>query len=256
MKRNDAFALEGQPTCLEYIIRELTSFSVYETSMLLSIIFASPAQTTSVITHLIPNMYKAHKDLQKRSTLSIVASLLHFLVAAYPSQSRYFEHLSTIPRTFLSPETQRWLKDLTRALRQRSYAILGQMTSRSSALAALHIDKEAETGKSTMDNPSYLALEAIFTLLDTLRAKARDTTWAIVRAAYREFYCPVTNDPTPPPVRDWLVRSLALQPVASRKEDVDDAKLLDIWIQERVTCGELRQKEGVEGRWIICKMKS
>ena len=40
------------------------------------------------------------------------------------------------------------------------------------------------------------------------------------------------------------------------KEDVDDAKLLDIWIQARVICGELRQKEGVEGRWIICKMKS
>ena len=226
--------------------------------MFLSILFASPVQTTSVISHLIPDMYKAHQELPATSSFAAIASLLHFLATAYPSQNRYFEHLATVPTALLRPDALRWLKDLTRSLRQQNFARLEQLTSRSAVIKALPEEARPRPSSetSTTGAPSNLALEALCTLLDVLRSRARDTTWAILRSAYRELSCPKPTGDAVLSTREWLLRSLALRNVGFIKDGSDDETLLDLWMQQRVTLGDLRAKEGIEGRWIVCKVKA
>jgi hypothetical protein len=226
--------------------------------MLLSILFAAPAQTTSIISHLVPGMYATQRDLPSSSESSTVVSLLHFLAIGYPSQSRYMEHLGSVPKAFLSAVPRRWLRDLTCALRQHNFARLERLTTRASALKALRLDPEVDikSRNSTTEGPANLVLEAMCTLLDSLRARARETAWAVLRSAYRELSCPRPSEAAPSHTRDWLLRSLTLQAVAYKKARDKDDTLLDEWIQQRVSSGELRPKEGVDGRWIVCKAKS
>lgn len=254
-KRNDKFAVEGKCS-LARSVGMANDRAVYETSMYLSILFASPAQTTSVISHLVPEIYKAHPDLPGGCTTASVTSLLHFLVAAYPSQMRFSEHLGTIPKAHLPPETGKWLGDLTRALRQHNFARIDRLSARSAVSHCLPTPTAltAPRGAPFAGAPADLASEALYTLLDSLRAKARDTTWLILRSAYRELSCPIPKDASPSFTRDWLVRSLALRGVASKNEKAGDEVLLDAWIAERASKGELRAKEGMDGRWIVAKI--
>ena len=87
-------------------------------------------------------------------------------------------------------------------------------------------------------------------LVDSVRAKARATAWLVIRSAYRELHC------VPPPVdvpvvaastSEWLARSLALHPAEAMKA-------VDIWLEQKCAEGEVRRKEGAEGRWIVCKV--
>ena len=87
--------------------------------------------------------------------------------------------------------------------------------------------------------------KAFYAVVDTLRAKARESTWTVIRSAYREISCHADS-----PTRDWLAKSLALQPVLPDS----DSATLDQWLQGKSSLNQVRQKEGVEGRWIICKV--
>lgn len=236
-KRNDAFALE-----------------VYETSMYLSVIFSTPVQTTSIISHLVPSMYKAQPNVTKSCQLTSITSLLHLLATGYPSQSRYSEHLNSIPIDYLSPSVRSWLRELTRALRLHNFACIERSTNRYAMLNCLNLGT-TETPRDDSNAPRDIAIEALATLLDMLRSKASATAWSILRSAYYELSCPIPSEGTGSLARDWLLRSLLLRTVAFKDDAVDNTAILDTWIRERLTLGELKPKEGVEGRWIVCKVK-
>ncbi|KAI0926810.1 hypothetical protein AcV5_007499 [Taiwanofungus camphoratus] len=270
------------------------AFEVYETSLYLSILFRSPTQTTSILSHL-PRLYltlspQASVPQRPYAVLqaSIIISLLHYLLAGYPSQSRYFEHLHSLPRTFLprGSDAYRWMADLTQALRMRNYARFETVTHRTMFEKFVGTSKEkfaAENTQTTDTKPSSLdlrqatyrgdlssalntgmppnlAFEATCTLVDALRAKARETTWLVLRSAYRELHCSPRDrvasvHDSPYTTSEWLVRSLTLRPVLSDGTNITLGKLINDWLEHRCAEGEVRRKgEGIEGRWIICKV--
>ncbi|KAH9948867.1 hypothetical protein B0H21DRAFT_820610 [Amylocystis lapponica] len=248
--RSDAFALE-----------------VYETSLHFAVIFHTPIQTSSVLSHLLPDLYlrvpapaspTAHASTAQATT---VLALLHHLVAAYPSQSQYRERLHSLPHAFLprTSDAHRWLDELARNLRRCNYARLDALTHRS---AFERIFRGTEDAQGTRD-PGNLAFEALCTLADALRTKARETTWLVLRGAYRELSCPqLASPPTPveyasPSTRMWLARSLMLRPALSKDKDTDVAiKAVDEWLARKAAEGDVRSREseGMEGRWIVCKV--
>ncbi|KAG1742296.1 uncharacterized protein EDB91DRAFT_1081471 [Suillus paluster] len=67
---------------------------LYETSLCLSSIFDSQVQTSSILSHLLPELYISASIQPPIS--SVLISLLHHLIAGYPSQKSYFEHLSRL----------------------------------------------------------------------------------------------------------------------------------------------------------------
>ncbi len=239
-KRNDEFALE-----------------VYETSLYLAALFSSPVQMTSIVSQLLPHMYLPHQAHHSRSLPIVILSCLHFLGTAYPSQSRFLEHLASLPAYLLpkSSDARRWLWDLARSLRQRNFARLEQLTARGtfSALVAAAHPQEAPSSKVS-GAPDDLALEVIATLVDVLRTKARDTVWSVLRSAYRELSCPAPNaaqEPDEPSTRVWLCQSLLLAPVTLPTVGQIDSTLIDDWLKTKHASGNIRPKEEVEGRWIV-----
>lgn len=261
-KRSDAFALE-----------------VYETSLYLTALFSTPAQTTSIISQLLPHMYLPFSTLSASCSLTALLSLVHFLVAGYPSQSRFFEHLLAMPRTFMprSSAAYHWVWALARALRQRNYAQLERLTERAAFADLMPQPKPSPNSKpkpkpqtspasgdgkdtsktSTTGAPENLSLAALSTLIDVLRAKARETTWSVLRSAYRELYCPKPggSDAAVAPTRLWLCRSLVLQSTVEPADGLNDTSVLDDWLEKKRAADEIRPKEGAEGRWIVHKAK-
>lgn len=264
--RKDAFALE-----------------VYETSLHLSILFRSDKQTTSILSHLLPHLYLARPGAPEptHGALSTtLLSLLHLLLLGYPSQSRFHEHLHSLPLTFLPRDGAacRWFAQLTRCLRTSNYAKLQELTDRGAFERFFEASTEASGGRdapvSTGDHsdkpeaahqragPSNLALEAMCILVEGIRAKARATAWFILRSAYRELHClplpvnpPKAGAEEPSPTTEWLARSLALHSLGSTAADVGEImQMVDEWLAQRCDQGEVKRKEGAEGRWIVCKV--
>lgn len=242
-KRNDEFALE-----------------VYETSLYLAALFSSPVQTTSIVSQLLPHMYLSHQEHHSRSLPIVILSCLHFLGTAYPSQSRFLEHLASIP-TYLLPKSsdaRRWLWDLARFMRQRNFARLEQLTARATFSALVAAAHPQEAPSSTASGaPDDLALEVIATLVDALRTKARETVWSILRGAYRELSCPTPDaaqELDELSTRVWLCRSLLLAPVTLPADGQFSSALIDDWLKTKHASGHIRPRDGVEGRWVVLKV--
>lgn len=96
---------------------------------------------------------------------------------------------------------------------------------------------------------------ALRVLLSRLRAKARDRAWVIFRSAYREMS---EEDK----LRRWLERYLALESVGSASlGGIEECVLgigkitVDDWMREREKDGHIRRKEGVVGKWVVCKVR-
>ncbi|KAH9480358.1 hypothetical protein JR316_0006956 [Psilocybe cubensis] len=236
--RNDAFALE-----------------TYETSLYLSALFDSPKQTISIIPHLLP---VRHEDPPKftshsPSGYSVMISLLHHLVAQYPSQGTYFQQRNSLPSGLLHTysEGMEWLASLTKSLRFRNYAKFAMLTQRSHVMALLQRfsdnDKAAYNSQTGLKSDSDLAIKAILNLLDSLRKKVSETAWTIIRATYRELSC----DSTPNETGAWLSRSLCLENLLDSRFSVDAER----WLVDKIPIGHVRRKEGVEGKWVVCKVR-
>lgn len=225
---------------------------MYETSLYLSVIFNSPRQTTSIVSHIIPGMYLNCPPPHPNRLLTVLISLLHHLVASYPSQSTYEQYLDTIPSSFLpkASEPRRWIDSVARSLRTRNIIKFDRLTDMT-ALLPLFQPLEAGENASKLPPPTMkattLAQKALCCLVDSLRQCAQETAWDVIRAAYREFACQQGSDIT----RDWLERSLCLKSVSSLGVSV----ALDEWLEKRASVGQVRPKEGVEGRWIVCKVR-
>lgn len=228
-QRNDQFALE-----------------VYESSLYLAVIFDSPKQTTSIISALIPEVYLSTPPPHRLCLPTILLSSLHHLLVAYPSQVPFNRFLQSIPETLLprASPTYAWITFLAASLRTRNYArferlsrkvslseILETPDSISATLGALTITPQANR---------TLAFKALFTLLDSLRIKSRETSWAIIRSAYRELTCGVQPSET----KSWLSRSLCLQSVVSDEFNVE----VEDWLAKQVPLGAVRRREDAEGK--------
>ncbi|CAA7262917.1 unnamed protein product [Cyclocybe aegerita] len=227
--RNDAFAMEA-----------------YETSLYLSILFESPKQTTSIIPHLFAT---DPPPIPKPAIYTILCSLLHFLVVSYPSQSRYHEHLDSIPRSLLSRKSELflWLSSLTKSLRTRNYSKFAALAQKRTIVQ--FIDSFLELHETKMEGAhkadDKLGLEAVLFFTDVLRQKAAETSWTILRSAYRELWFDYESTKT------WLPRSLCLDSIQDDRRSVR----IDDWMGSRVSMGHVRPKDGVEGRWIVCKAR-
>ena len=227
--------------------------TVYESSLYLAIIFDSPKQTTSIISALVPEMYLSTPPPHRLCLPTILLSSLHHLLVAYPSQVPYNRFLQSIPETLLPRDSPiyAWITSLAASLRARNYArferlsrkaslseILEKPDSISATLGALTITPQANRS---------LAFKAILTLLDSLRIRSRETSWAIIRSAYRELTCGVQPSET----KSWLSRSLCLQSVVSDEFNVE----AEHWLAQQVPLGAVRRREDVDGKWLVYKVR-
>ncbi|KAF8645222.1 hypothetical protein AX16_008049 [Volvariella volvacea WC 439] len=227
--RTDSFALE-----------------IYETSLFLSAIFNIPRQTTAIISHLIPDLYLSYSGPHPNIEAAILVALLHHLIAAYPSQGVYNQHLDAISSSLFPRDctSRKWIVSLAICLRTKNYCKVEHLTKGETVLSLLH---PLERMGTEVTFPASLSSHAVRCLVDRLREKARQNAWAIIRSAYRELSC---NDESAD-TRTWLTRSLYLDSVASDQSST----ALDQWLDQHSELGHVRKKEGVEGRWVICKVR-
>lgn len=234
--RKDAFALEGTyiPTLYDSVTKPVPS--VYETSLFLSVLFSSPFQTTSALSHLSPDLYTSSYELQTPSPLpaTLVALLFH-LVSRFPSQSLFHERIYLVPLSFLphGSAARCWLGKLTAVLRSLNYAAFEEVAA---------TDRLASLLPPPLKNSAHqtdLALVACQVLVNTLRTKFRSKSWAVLRSAYRELPCHTGSS-----TRTWLIHTLGFEQEAA----------LDDWLEKREKDGHVKRKEGVEGRWLMCKV--
>ena len=214
---------------------------MYETSSYLAVLFDSALQTTSTLSHLIPDLYSTSTSQNIRITTLI--SLLHHLVAAYPSQSTFRQHLSLLPSSFIPPDSKayKWVDGVTSSLRSLNYSKFEYLTRPSSFSDFLDLPPEPTT-----DSTRTLAHDALYYLVDALRSKSREKTWKVIRSAYRELAPESTT------TRGWLERSLVLHTVKPGGQDI----VLDTWLAKKHEEGQLKRKEGTSDcRWIVCKVK-
>ncbi|KAG1766156.1 hypothetical protein EDD22DRAFT_878631 [Suillus occidentalis] len=220
-KRSDAFAIE-----------------VYETSLCLSSLFDSAIQTSSILSHLLPELYNS--ALIQPPISSVLMSLLHHLIAGYPSQKTYFEHLSRLSPNVLdrTSEAYVWISNLATSLRTLNH-IRVEALSRHDVYS--HI---LAVSKSSNEINNALSQDAVRALVERLRSKARDKAWVVLRSAYRELSA--SED-----TRTWMAKCLLL----STGQTCASGLSLEEWIDGRCRDGHLRPKEGAVGRWIVCKVR-
>ena len=131
----------------------------------------------------------------------------------------------------------------------RNYAKFENLSGKKSVLEVIRestTDDENEHELQFHAN-SDLGTRALLFLVDSLRRKAGDSAWDTIRSAYRELSC----DPTSLGTKTWLRRSLCLDSVVLD----DSSSEIESWLEQKLPLGHVRRKEGVEGRWIICKVR-
>jgi len=224
-------------------------------SLYLAAAFQSPRQIISIVQHLVPTLYLASPPPHENRTLSILISLLHHLVVDYPSQKSYRQHLDTIPPTIFPRESVgfQWITSIAGSLRVQNYALFGRLLRRPMVLKAISNSDDdlvvvlKPLAISAQQEISHtLPQQAILGLVDSLAQKSRTTTWEIIRSAYREISCNVSE-----PEQGWLQRSLGLLPLAPYGRKMVGEE----WLEGQEALGHTRRKEGVAGRWIVCKVR-
>ncbi|KAF8627424.1 hypothetical protein AX17_006239 [Amanita inopinata Kibby_2008] len=223
--------------------RDHFALEVYETSLFLATAFASPRHSSAIVHHLVPDLYLSCPAPHQNLIFTIFVSLIHQLVINYPSQGPYVQQLDSIPLCLFpkDSEARKWIASLSASLRTRNYVRFEEQSVRSTLLRVLGLQQEQESKLET-----NLGLLAICTAVDGLRIKVRETAWTVMRSVYRELTCHVESE-----TRDWLGRSLCLHSVLSE----DFAISLDHWLEKQHSLGAVRPKEGVQGRWIVCKIR-
>ncbi|KAF5315089.1 hypothetical protein D9619_007356 [Psilocybe cf. subviscida] len=227
--------------------RDRFALEVYETSLYLSVLFESPAQTVSILPHLFLSRSSEKVDEPtftsgSPSICAALCALFHQLVAYYPSQGPYMQQLQALSKIILTDSAlSQWLQGLTRSLRTRNYARF----SRLSDCSAVNDVLDAPIGASEYD----LGLQATLVLMNTLRRKVSESAWTIIRAAYREL----STDDGSAETRGWLEHSLCLASLEKSNSSHDLS--VNRWLESRESMGHVRRKEDVNGRWLICKVR-
>ena len=212
----------------------------------MSIIFRSHAQTTSILTALLPDLYLSAKPPLKgeaSSCLTVLLASLHSLERHYPSQRAFFDLSKSLPPPFtLKNDHQLWLRGLSCSLRRSGYSQFLQLTRKASLVRLVALEKSDPT-------PHDLRLLSLQTLVASLRDRLRLSAWCTIRSAYREFALPLSNTAT------WLSEVLLLEPETGKQEARKDGDLVQVWFASREDLGEVIRKDGADGRWAVKSRK-
>ncbi|KAJ7913488.1 hypothetical protein B0H13DRAFT_2004505 [Mycena leptocephala] len=148
---------------------------------------------------------------------TVLVCLLHHLVAGYPSQREFRAHLTSVPKAFFPDGSAErvWITSVAGCIRARNYAKINKLTQ----VYSLPVDDTTLSFALRESNPE-LPCKALYHLVDSLRNKTREMAWTVMRTAYRELLVSID-------LNEWLDRESGL--------------------------GHIRRKDGVEGRWIVCK---
>ncbi|KAI5981716.1 hypothetical protein EDD15DRAFT_2331110 [Pisolithus albus] len=208
------------------------------------------------------------------ASLAAILMLLHTLILTHPSQRAYFDTLKSIPECVLDRKSEMygWIRAVARSLGRCNFVEFEKLTRGSgipefvtsiwvwypksrltNSKPDLNLNSHSTSVSSsrlskTVSSVHILRFQckpdlpktALCVLLSRLRAKARDRAWVIFRSAYREMS---EEDK----LTRWLERYLALESVGS-------ASLGGIE-EEREKDGHIRRKEGVVGKWVVCKVR-
>lgn len=222
--------------------------TVYETSLWLSIIFRSYAQTASVLTPLLPDLYLSVKPPQDEasSSLTVLLASLHSLERHYPSQRAFFDLTKSLPMFSLKDDHQDWLRGLSCSLRRSGYSQFQRLTQNAS------LERLVTLGTPNCAPPSNgpdLPLLSLQTLVTGIRDRLRLSAWSTIRSAYREFALPLPNTVT------WLSEVLLLEPEMGKQEPRRDSDTVQVWFTSRENLGEVVRKDGTDGRWAVKSKK-
>ncbi|KAI0270025.1 hypothetical protein BC834DRAFT_584373 [Gloeopeniophorella convolvens] len=230
IRRHDQFAVE-----------------VFETSLWLSIIFHSQAQTTSILSRLLPDIYLSVTPLSSTSLqLTILLASLHSLDVHYPSQRAFLELSKSLPQSLaFDDERKAWLRDLSRSLRRGGYSHFGRLTQAPTLESLAKIPRAPNSPRSGPD----LGLLSLQTLVASLRERLRLSAWRTIRCAYREFALPVSDTAT------WLSDTLLLEAEREKEGGRPGEDRVQQWFSSREQLGEVGKKEGAEGRWTVQSKK-
>jgi hypothetical protein len=217
---------------------------VYETSLWLSIIFHSHAQTTAILSPLLPDLYisvvSTVKD-EASSGLTVLLASLHSLERHYPSQRAFFDLSKSLPPSFaLQDDHQVWLHDLSCSLRRSGYSHFRRLTQKTTLVRLVASETPDQTPLHPGPDGPDLALLSLQTLVTSLRDRLRLSAWCTVRSAYREFALPQCDTTT------WLSNVLLLE-VETGKQEAH----VQLWFTSREQLGEVVKKDGIDGRWAV-----
>ena len=216
----------------------------------MSIVFRSHAQTASILTPLLPDLYLSIKPPLKgeaSSCLTVLLASLHSLERHYPSQRAFFDLSKNLPPSFaLGDDHHVWLRGLSSALRRSGYSQFQRLTQKSSLVRLVALERPDPTPLQIGPDLPLLSLQ---TLVDSLRDHLRLSVWCTIRSAYREFALPVPNTAT------WLSKVLLLEPEMEKQEARRDGDLVQVWFTSRENLGEIVRKDGADGRWAVISKK-
>lgn len=167
--------------------------------------------------------------------------LLDVLVSNAPSQSAYMLASRGVRSTgHLTPPVEAFLQRISTCLRHRDYVLLERILRPDSKALSTLLESPYRPA-----NPSPLFRDALETLLAKLSLYVRESSWTIIRTAYREVTLDVSGD--------WLSRCLLLRdPQPSSKVPSD---LAVHWLDAKSRNGEatqtLRDGNPIPGRWTL-----
>ena len=251
-KRDDAFAVEGQPPRTGGYNSTLTVSLAYETSLHLATMFKNSRQISFIYPHLFSMLYPSVPSTTITRDVTVTIALLHELSSGFPSQTQFLGPYMTHVRNAspLAKPLYLWLKEVAASLRCSNYFIFEAKTCRGQLFRLLRsIDPSFEnhwvTGSS--ESGQHLQYKAFMSAVHVLQEQAQKHFWSIIRTAYRELGL----HPESVDNRKWLARSLAL--LHSDWQGDEFSAELDRWIEDEGTKGTIARKEGAVGRWTLVR---
>jgi hypothetical protein len=193
------------------------------------------------------------KNNQARQEASACIALLSTLASSYPSQSNFNGLLRPFSENILPKMSgnRAWIDALARALRLSNFHQIHLLTTIGSTGHPNFLSSRTLIGSPKGCPRLSLPNLAGWTLLAQLRGLVRQKSWMVLRAAYPQFACQAGSA-----TRRWLVRRLVLDVEGSAVHEEDekaDQASLDLWLSSCGANGEIKPKEGVDGRWVVVK---
>ncbi|KAJ7312436.1 hypothetical protein DFH08DRAFT_717642 [Mycena albidolilacea] len=220
------------------------TLEVYEISLYLAVLFDSPRHITPIIPALMTYFHLPSTEPDGDYVETLLICLLYQLLTAYPSQREFRASLASVPTAFFVDGSlaRVWITSLAGCIRARNYAKIDKLTQ----IAALPVGDAMTLTALPQRSNRELSRKAVYHLVNSLRNKTREMAWTVIRSAYRELSCQLDPQLN---TRAWLERSLGLVSDIPAECHID----LDEWLDRESNLGHVRRKDGIEGRWIVCK---
>lgn len=169
--------------------------------------------------------------------------LLDSLSSEYPSQRTFLPAFRDASEHHHIPQKMAlFLQRLSTALRRSDFLLVFSLTRSDSSLMTSALNPQYRP-----PNPSPLFADALDTLLERIRTRARDSAWIMLRTAYREADTSASGA--------WLLRWLQLPAHDLKSGSTDSLLELTRWFEGRTSTGEveklMRDGEPVKGRWTL-----